>query len=97
MQITKPNPKASKIINLGGGLENSLALSELSDWCEKRFGKNEVLSSQKDRPMDAPWIVMDTNTALDEWNWHVQTKIEEILEEIAIFAEKNSNWLSQVS
>ena len=31
---------------------------------------------------------MDTNTAHDEWNWHVQTKIEEILEEIAIFAEK---------
>ncbi len=97
LQITKPNPIASKIINLGGGLENSLSLSELNDWCEKRFGKNEVLSSQKDRPMDAPWIVMDTNTAHDEWNWHVQTKIEEILEEIAIFAEKNSNWLSQVS
>jgi CDP-paratose 2-epimerase len=97
LQITKPNPKASKIINLGGGLENSLSLKELSHWCEKRFGENKVLSSKKDRPMDAPWIVMDTITAQDEWKWHVQTKIEDILEEIAIFAEKNSHWLSQVS
>ena len=47
--------------------------------------------------MDAPWIVMDTITAQDEWKWHAQTKIEDILEEIAIFAEKNSHWLSQVS
>ena len=97
LQITKPNPKASKIINLGGGLENSLSLKELSNWCEKRFGENKFLSSKKDRPMDAPWIVMDTITAKDEWKWHVQTKIEDILEEIAIFAEKNSHWLSQVS
>jgi CDP-paratose 2-epimerase len=97
LQINRSHSKASKIINLGGGPENSLSLRELSTWCEDRFGINEVLSSKEDRPMDAPWIVMDANTARSEWSWRVQTKIHEILEEISIFADKNPDWLSKVS
>jgi len=37
---------------------------------------------------------MDSTTAQNAWNWNVQTKIEEILEEIANHAEKNPYWLS---
>ena len=43
--------------------------------------------------MDAPWIVIDSTTAQNAWNWSVKTKIEQILEEIANHAEKNPNWL----
>ena len=93
-QMLEPDWEAPKIINLGGGLENSMSLKELSCWCEDRFGQNEVLASQDERPMDAPWIVMDSTTAQNAWNWNVQTKIEEILEEIANHAEENPNWLS---
>jgi CDP-paratose 2-epimerase len=92
-QMLEPDWEAPKIINLGGGLENSMSLKELSSWCEDRFGQNEVLASQDERPMDAPWIVMDSTTAQNAWNWNVHTKIEEILEEIANHAEKNPYWL----
>ena len=93
-QMLEPDWEAPKIINLGGGVENSLSLKKLSSWSEDRFGRNEVLASQDERPMDAPWIVMNTTTAQNAWNWNVQTKIEEILEEIANHAEKNPDWLS---
>jgi CDP-paratose 2-epimerase len=92
-QILEPDWEAPKIINLGGGFANSLSLKELSSWCEDRFGQNEVLASQDERPMDAPWIVMDSTTAQKAWNWSVKTEIEQILEEIANHAEKNPDWL----
>jgi CDP-paratose 2-epimerase len=92
-QMLEPDWEAPKIINLGGGVENSMSLKELSSWCEDRFGQNEVLASQDKRPMDAPWIVMDSTTAQNAWNWSVKTKIEQILEEITNHAEKNPNWL----
>ena len=96
-QMLEPDWDAPKIINLGGGVENSLSLWELSSWCEDRFGQNEVLASQDERPMDAPWIVMDSTTAQNAWNWSVKTKIEQILEEIANHAETNPNWLKHTS
>jgi CDP-paratose 2-epimerase len=93
LQMLEPDWEAPKIINLGGGIENSMSLKELSCWCEDRFGQNEVIASQDERPMDSPWIVMDSTTAQNAWNWSVKTKIEQILEEIANHAEKNSDWL----
>ena len=96
-QMHQPDWEAPKIINLGGGIENSLSLKELSSWCEDRFGYNEVLVSQDDRPMDAPWIVMDSTTAQNAWNSGVKTKIEQILEEIANHAEKNPHWLKSTN
>jgi CDP-paratose 2-epimerase len=95
--MLEPDWEAPKIINLGGGFENSLSLKALSNWCEDRFGQNEVLASQDERPMDAPWIVMDSTTAQNAWNWSVKTKIEQILEEIANHAETNPDWLSYSS
>ncbi|MDA7823555.1 NAD-dependent epimerase/dehydratase family protein [Opitutales bacterium] len=96
-QMLEPDREAPKIINLGGGVENSLSLKELSNWCEDRFGQNEVLSSQDERPMDAPWIVMDSTTAQNAWSWNVKTEIEQIFEEIANHAETNPDWLSYSS
>ena len=96
-QMLEPDWGAPKTINLGGGVENSLSLKVLSSWCEDRFGQNEVLASQEERPMDAPWIVMDSTTAQNAWNWSVKTKIEQILEEIANHAETNPNWLKHTS
>ena len=52
LQMLEPDSEAPKIINLGGGLENSLSLKELSNWCEDRFGQKEVLSSNDRRSMD---------------------------------------------
>ena len=93
-QLMEPSWDAPKIINVGGGIENSMSLKELSSWCEDRFGSNKIISSDEVRPMDTPWIVMDSTTAQNAWNWSVKTKIEQILEEIANHAEKNPNWLS---
>ena len=93
-QMLEPDWEAPKIMNLGGGIENSMSLKELSTWCEERFGSNKVISSEEVRQMDAPWIVMDSKVAQNAWNWRVETKIEQILDEVANYAEKMPNWLN---
>ena len=93
-QLMEPNCEAPKIINVGGGIENSMSLKQLSNWCEKRFGPNEVVPTLEQRPMDAPWIVMDSTIVQNAWNWSVKTKLEQILDEIADHADQNPDWLS---
>ena len=93
LQMQNPDQDAPKIINLGGGVENSISLKQLSAWCEERFGLNEVVSSEEDRPMDAPWIVMDSSLGQRMWKWNPETRIERILDEVAIHADKNPEWL----
>ena len=92
-QIQEPDRDAPKIINLGGGMENSISLKQLSSWCEGRFGSDEVIASEEERPMDAPWIVMDSSMARDDWDWTPTTRLDAILEEIAKHAEANPQWL----
>ncbi|NDA26342.1 MAG: NAD-dependent epimerase/dehydratase family protein, partial [Verrucomicrobia bacterium] len=72
-----------RICNFGGGLANSSSLSELSDWCEKRFGPREVGSDPQPRPFDLPWIVLDCHRAEKAWNWKPQTTKDGVFTEIA--------------
>lgn len=93
-QVQATDHTDTRLINLGGGIENSLSLKLLSNWCEDRFGPNEIIQSQEERLLDAPWIVMDYSTAQKTWDWFPETSIQQILEEIAEHAEENPNWIS---
>jgi CDP-paratose 2-epimerase len=93
-QMEEPEKNAPRILNLGGGPENATSLRKLSDWCEERFGPNEVSATPEERPYDAPWIVMDSSLANRTWGWLPKTNLGGILEEIAVHAEKNPHWLS---
>ena len=93
-QVMETGMDLPNIVNLGGGIDNSMSLKELSNWCEERFGENEVIESEEMRLMDAPWIVMDSTTAQIAWDWRVETKIDQILDEIANHAEQMPNWLN---
>ena len=92
-QMMEPDMDVPKVINLGGGIDNSMSLKELSNWCEERFGSHKIISSDEVRRMDAPWIVMDSKVAQNVWNWNIQTSLDQILDEIADHADKNPNWL----
>ncbi|MBW2466630.1 MAG: NAD-dependent epimerase/dehydratase family protein [Deltaproteobacteria bacterium] len=82
-----------KIINLGGGVRNSMSLAQLSGWCRERFGPHEIAAVLETRPFDIPWMVMDSTLAGKTWDWQPQTPLENILEEIALHAEQNPDWL----
>jgi len=85
---TKP-----RIVNLGGGVENSMSLAQLSRWCEARFGSHEVAPDIAPRAFDVPWLVMDARLAGTAWNWKPTTRLPSIFEEIAQHAEAHPDWL----
>jgi CDP-paratose 2-epimerase len=81
-QITSP-PSAPAVWNVGGGRENSMSLAQLSAWCRDRFGEHEVQRDAQPRRWDAPWIVMDSRLAADQFQWRPRVALEQILDEIA--------------
>lgn len=93
-----------RILNLSGGLPSAMSLRQLSDWCADRFPNSATASSLitahcslgtpvASRPFDLPWVVLDPSLAHETWNWQPTTPVESILEEIAAFADSQSEWI----
>ena len=102
MEEASPNLK-ERVVNLSGGLANSMSLLELSGWCRERLGPSpteEFLAKSRDlvesRPFDIPWLVLDHTRAVETWGWQPQTSLSSVLLEIASHAEENPDWLEKV-
>jgi len=81
------------IVNVSGGVESAMSLAQLSRWCTDRWGHREVGSVTASRPYDLPWVVLDRSLALDAWKWKPAISVQEILTEIADFADTQSDWI----
>jgi CDP-paratose 2-epimerase len=95
-QMDEP-PKEPAITNFSGGVENSMSLKELDNWCQQRFGKHEAGSQLENRMYDVPWLVLDCLKAKVDFNWQPETPLNSILNEIADHAERHPNWLELAS
>lgn len=94
-QMERAESGASRIFNVAGGIENSISLAQLNLWCMKRFGPHSIGSENEDRAFDVPWLVLNSYSAAAEWDWRPQTKLDDILEEIAAHAEAHPKWLER--
>lgn len=92
-QMTTTAGEKTRVANFGGGNENCVSLAQLSDWCAHRFGQHKVFRQQESRLFDVPWLVMDSSVALRTWSWRPQTRLENILDEVAKHAEIHPEWL----
>jgi CDP-paratose 2-epimerase len=92
-QLAGGEAKTPRVMNFGGGRENSMSLAQLSKWCEARFGAHPVASDPAPRPFDVPWLVMDSRLARESWHWRPSFSLETILDDIARHAEANPRWL----
>jgi CDP-paratose 2-epimerase len=91
-QLRHPE-KGGKVLNVSGGVENSISLAQLSNWCASRFAPHEVRAEPGLRRYDLPWLVLDSTRAGQEWNWRPAANINSVLEEIARHAEQHPEWL----
>jgi CDP-paratose 2-epimerase len=83
----------NRIFNFGGGPANVFSLLQLSRWCAERFGKCKIATDLAPRPFDIPWMVMDSSRANQFLDWRPQTKLADILDEIARHAQEREDWL----
>ena len=92
-QIATTGGDVPRVVNLGGGLSNSMSLAQLSAWCDGRFGPHAVAADPQPRPFDLPWVVMDHSLAGRVWGWQPQTPLMATLDEIADHAVQHPEWL----
>ncbi|TWT86083.1 NAD-dependent epimerase/dehydratase family protein [Neorhodopirellula pilleata] len=85
---------SSRVYNLSGGITSARSLAQVSQWCSNRWRLREVAASGGSRPFDLPWVVLDSSRAEVDWDWRPTITIEEIMSEIAEFAERNPDWLA---
>ncbi len=90
-QIDSDKPR---IVNIGGGLANSMSLRQLSQWCAARFEDQQIGVIEETREFDIPWMVLDTDLADKAWNWRPATSLDSILSEIADFAAEHPQRLA---
>ncbi len=88
-----PLSTENRVLNISGGAESAMSLRQLTAWCDDRFGAHSVVSKPENRPFDIPWMVLDSTKAREIWRWKPTLSVSAILEEIAIHAEANPNWL----
>lgn len=82
------------IQNVSGGVNSSMSLCQLSQWCETKWGKRSVDVDAQPRSFDIPWMVLDSTLANEQWGWRPETPVEAILDEIAEHAFENPHWLN---
>jgi CDP-paratose 2-epimerase len=83
------------LLNVSGGLANSMSLAQLTAWCDQRFGPHLALADGSERPYDVPWLILDSGKAISSAAWKPQVTLEQILEEIANHAVANPDWLTR--
>ena len=92
-QVAAPDDHPVRVVNIGGGVSHAMSLAELSAWCDGRYGSHDVVGEPAMRRFDIPWLIMDSSLAGEIWDWHPQTSLSQILDEIALHAEQNPHWL----
>lgn len=81
------------IVNVSGGAASARSLAQLSEWCTARWGPRDVGSDTSPRPFDLPWVVLDAQAAEHAWNWRPETTTDQILNQIADFADRQTDWI----
>jgi CDP-paratose 2-epimerase len=92
LQIQAPK-KEPQVLNVSGGVDNMMSLAQLTDWCAVRFGKHAIGVDAAPRRYDVPWLALDSSFAEKNWGWRASIRLEQILEEIALHADKHPEWL----
>lgn len=103
-QMSEISSEKPRVVNLSGGLANSMSLLELSSWCREQLGPSaseETLATSAtsggQRPYDIAWMILDHTLARSAWEWRPETPLGAILEEISAHARANPDWLDKVS
>jgi CDP-paratose 2-epimerase len=74
---------SGKIYNVGGGVECSVSLAELTEACVRHTGWRISISSQPDtNPVDIPYYVTDTTAVVAATGWRPLFSMTDVLDDV---------------
>ena len=82
-QIANLGLQKGQIFNVGGGLENTVSLAELTDLCTRITGNTiNINSSIENRPGDLPIFITDNTKIIEFSGWKPEISISTLLKEV---------------
>ncbi len=96
-QIKKINILNNDTFNVGGGLNNSISLVELSNYCTDLM-KNKIIFRKKKKTSnyDLRYYITDNKKIYSTYNWRVKKKIQSIIKETLDSLIKNKKTLQKI-
>ena len=83
MQIKKINSVNNFTVNVGGGMQNSISLKDLTKICQKiTFNKIKISSNKKTSEYDIPYYVTDNSKVKKIYKWKPQKKIFHVIHDV---------------
>lgn len=97
LQIHEIEKFEGKIYNVGGGLENSASLLEMTSICEKITGNKITIGSEAEtRPADLRMYVTDNSLIENETGWKPKRSVETVFVDIYHWIKENENQLESI-
>ena len=97
LQIHQIEKFQGKIYNVGGGIENSASLLEMTSICEKITGnKIQIASEVETRAADLRIYITDNSLIEKEIGWKPTKKAEEIFTDIFFWIKENETQLESI-
>lgn len=97
IQINNIDKLNGEVFNIGGGLENSISLLELTTLCQKVTGnKINIASIKKNRPNDIRIYISDCEKVRKATGWFPQKNAKQTIQEIYDWIIKNKKELKNI-
>jgi CDP-paratose 2-epimerase len=88
---------SGETFNVGGGLERSVSLQELTSLCQKYTGKSVPINRiGEDRAGDIRIYITDNGKVIKKTGWKPEISVERTIEEIAGWIKTNSERLRPI-
>jgi CDP-paratose 2-epimerase len=82
-QVAEIANHSGRIYNVGGGIECSVSLAELTEACVQHTGRRLSIDSQPEtNPVDVPFYVTDNTAVVAATGWQPRFSMSEILDDI---------------
>ena len=96
-QIVNLELQKGQVFNVGGGLENSISLAELTDYSRQITGNTfDIGNSPENRHGDLPIYITDNSKITEFSNWKPKIGIQELLLEIFDWFKKDEQFLKSI-
>jgi CDP-paratose 2-epimerase len=82
-QVEQIAAHSGKLYNVGGGIECSVSLAELTKACERYSGRRLSITPQPEtNPVDLPYYATDTTSVTAATDWQPRLAMADILDDI---------------
>ncbi len=97
LQVKHASAFDASIFNVGGGMQGSTSLLELTSICQEVSGyKPDITSHAETAAVDVPYYVTDSSLAERTFGWHPKQNVKDIVIDIYRWIDENKQTLRHI-